>query len=329
MKRAGLVLSVVVFLFLQKGRGQDLQFSQFYANSLYLNPAFSGTVKQFRANFNYRYQWTNLDAAYNTAFLSADYNFESAASGVGLYLLNDRAGSANLQTNEVALQYAYHIQLDKYNVLSLGLQPSFVIRTVDYNKFVFGDQLGNNGGTTGPSLETYGESDVLSYLDVGAGALYYNELFWAGVSAHHLNQPALSFSDNGEKLPMKISFQVGGQLRIMDERNNFFYLTPAVHYKMQGYYDQMDLGLYANYNNLVAGLWYRGLPIKNTVPGTTNQDAVILLLGMSQDNFSFGYSLDIGISKLTNTAQGAHELSIRYEIGADKKRSKAVAVPKY
>ena len=307
---------------------QDLQFSQFYANALYHNPAFAGTVNHFRASLDYRYQWVNLENPYSTAFVSADYNIKSANSGVGIYFLNDRAGVGNYQTNEIAAQYSYKVKLDRYNVISLGLQPSFVIRSVNYNNFIFGDQLTDEGVSDGESDENRAGKDNLSYLDVSAGALYYNELLWAGIAAHHMNTPAMSFDNTGEKLPMKLSLHAGGQLRLMDERNNFFYVIPAIHYKMQGYYDQLDLGVYMNYNNLVAGLWYRGLPVKNTVKGTTNHDAFTILLGVSKDDFSFGYSYDIGLSKLTNTLMGAHELTIRYEVGMSK-RSKEVPIPRY
>ena len=41
-------------------KAQDPQFTQFYANPLYLNPAFAGTARCPRICMNYRNQWPNL-----------------------------------------------------------------------------------------------------------------------------------------------------------------------------------------------------------------------------------------------------------------------------
>ena len=40
--------------------GQDPEFTQFYANPLYLNPAFAGTARCSRVNLNYRNQWPGI-----------------------------------------------------------------------------------------------------------------------------------------------------------------------------------------------------------------------------------------------------------------------------
>ena len=45
---------------------QDPQFTQFYANPLYLNPAFAGTARCPRICMNYRNQWPNLSGTYVT-----------------------------------------------------------------------------------------------------------------------------------------------------------------------------------------------------------------------------------------------------------------------
>jgi hypothetical protein len=55
-----LTLSAAVFLALTATlRGQDANFSQFYANPLYLNPAFAGAFQCPRINLNHRNQYPN------------------------------------------------------------------------------------------------------------------------------------------------------------------------------------------------------------------------------------------------------------------------------
>ncbi|MFT5922039.1 MAG: hypothetical protein ACI8TS_001371, partial [Flavobacteriales bacterium] len=42
---------------LPEAKAQDPEFTQFYANPLYLNPAFAGTARCPRLVMNYRNQW--------------------------------------------------------------------------------------------------------------------------------------------------------------------------------------------------------------------------------------------------------------------------------
>ena len=66
---------------------------------------------------------------------------------------------------------------------------------------------------------------------------------------------------------------------------------------------------------LEMGLKYRGLPfIKKYGPGHPNNEAVIVLIGLSYYKFMIAYTFDITISKLkiSNTG-GAHEVSLVYK----------------
>ena len=46
---------------------QDPQFSQFYANPVYLNPAFAGTARCPRVVLNYRNQWPGIPGNFVTS----------------------------------------------------------------------------------------------------------------------------------------------------------------------------------------------------------------------------------------------------------------------
>jgi hypothetical protein len=79
------------------------------------------------------------------------------------------------------------------------------------------------------------------------------------------------------------------------------------------------MGAYLTVSPLVAGVWYRGIPISKT---NYNRESLIFLLGYRLDSFSVGYSFDMTISKLGSSAGGAHELSIAYLLDLDLSRSK-------
>ena len=52
--------------------GQDVSFSQFYTNPLYLNPAFSGAAEIPRAALQYRNQWQGFENAFSTYSAALD-----------------------------------------------------------------------------------------------------------------------------------------------------------------------------------------------------------------------------------------------------------------
>ena len=91
-------------------------------------------------------------------------------------------------------------------------------------------------------------------------------------------------------------------------------ISPVVHYKKQGKFDQLDMGAYLTISPLVAGLWYRGVPITNN---NQNRESLIFLLGYRLDSFSVGYSYDMTISNLGLPSGGAHEISIAYLFDLD------------
>ena len=73
-------------------------------------------------------------------------------------------------------------------------------------------------------------------------------------------------------------------------------------YQQQQNFQQLNYGVYINRGPMVGGLWMRN--------SLKNIDSFILMVGLIQDSFKFGYSYDITLSDLGNdNTLGAHELS--------------------
>ena len=66
------MLTISVLMSINAG-AQDITFSQFYTNPLYLNPAFSGSIGVPRIAVHYRNQWHSFNNAYATYSASADF----------------------------------------------------------------------------------------------------------------------------------------------------------------------------------------------------------------------------------------------------------------
>lgn len=314
-----LLITVAVLLLsgLDTLKGQDIQFSQFYAASLYLNPAFTGNTKQFRVSGNYRRQWPKVPGYTSTA-LAYDQNIRKINSGVGLLLVNDYAGSAGLRFTNIGASYSYKFLITRKVFARMGARASHTTRSINAGQLVFWDQIVRNTGT---SLDQLSKSTV-EYLDFSSGAIIYSATSWIGFSFDHLTQPNQSFLGLETKLPLKYSIHGGHRIPLKKSTKGTVIrsFTMTGNYKGQLEWDQLDFGLYFNVDGVIGGLWYRGIPgLKAYKPGYSNNDALVLLLGFQmQDMISIGYSYDITISRLTIASGGSHELSLIYEFAQPK-----------
>jgi len=323
-------------------QGQDVQLSQYYNAPLYLNPAFAGTAENTRVGLNYRTQWRGIDKPFNSVSLFADHNIEPYNSGIGLLYFRDQQGSSRLTTNEISLIYSYSIYLNQSWVLKPGIQAGFVSRDVNYSSMVFGDQLSNAGQTSATSIDALASGQkAKTYGDISAGGLLYNESAWFGVSLHHLNRPNQAFSAGDiAQLPMKFSAHAGYKFYISGgkpKRKNYrsteteVSITPTFLYKKQGKTSQLDLGTYLTYDILMAGLWYRGIPVAKNATGLGGSEALVFMLGAYYKGATFGYSYDYTISGLKGNGS-VHELSLIYEFELKYKkfkRGRNVPCPKF
>jgi type IX secretion system PorP/SprF family membrane protein len=301
---------------------QDPQYSQFYAAPLYLNPAFAGSALVPRATFNYRMQWPSIDARYNTFSASFDHYFSRYNSGVGLLITEDRQGVGGIRSTDIGAMYAYQLQLSEQVAVRAGLQLSYVMRSSNYFNLVFGDQFDpTTGGFTNPTGEPFNGGERIGYPSVSSGGLLFTDQLWVGLAVHHMNRPNQSFLGDVSRLPAKFSVHAGYKIPLNDETRRGLAqninapersITPAILYKSQGRFNQLDVGLYATLEPMVFGLWYRGLPIIPNEFGINNHDAAIFLVGFTHEGWSIGYSYDLTVSNLGPATGGAHELSLTY-----------------
>lgn len=308
---------------------QDPQFSQFYAASQYLNPAFTGNTQQDRISLNYRLQWPGVQPGFETYAFSYDHNFADQSSGLGGYVIRDKAGTNGLTFTSVAMAYSYEASLSRKKAFRMGLRLGYTMRGLDPSGFLFADQVIRDNA---PQTLESGMLEQVNYLDIATGGLYYTESFWIGASFNHINRPNQSlFLEGDARLPIRASFHVGHRFALDNRRldRSETRMTLAAHYKAQGKWDQLDMGAYIDHHRLTLGLWYRGLPIaKAYQPGYGNSEALILMTGFqTESQLRFVYSYDITISKLSMRSAGAHEISMIYEWPRKSKSRKYRTIP--
>lgn len=312
-------------------KAQDPQFTQFYAAPMYLNPAFTGVTYEHRFVANYRNQWPGISKTYQTYMASYDYNMSDINSGIGINVMQDRAGTAGLTHSQFGVNYAYHFKISKFSEIRLGANLSYNMKRLDFSKLRFNDQIATGSGT---SIEE-ANYEALNYMDFAAGALLNSTQYWLGLSAKHLTQPNASLTGDRVPLPLTLSLH-GGYRFIIEQKSKELkrYVSPAFNYRHQQKYDQLDIGVYYYHLPLNVGIWYRGLPFKKYAATYSSRESIALLLGfdITDYNVRVGYSYDLTISHLgVSNSLGAHEISLIYEIAKKKKRNKRVLVscPKF
>jgi type IX secretion system PorP/SprF family membrane protein len=293
---------------------QDVEFSQFYANKLYMNPAFAGSIYDSRLALNYRNQWPEVRSAYETYAVSYDFYSYLLSGGLGVSVLQDSQGGGILKTTSMSGIYCHTFNFRKGLMVKGALQMGFTERHLDWTSFVYPDQIDDFHLTGIPSQftnETVPDNNKNGFFDLSSGVLIgYKEMF-LGFAAHHLLEPDETFKDESDysKLPRKYTIHFGMEipLSIRGLHREVYRLSPNVVMRHQGSNKQINYGLYAIYNKLILGMWYRD-------NFELEYDAVILQIGYKYQNWQLSYSYDKTISKLVHTNAGAHEISVNLKI---------------
>ncbi len=315
--------------------GQDIQFTQFYNNVLYSNPAFAGSYHHARFILHERIQWPGLEAKYLTSMISFDTHFNKYNSGIGIYGIHDQQGNSIMNSSEIQGIYSYEVYtLNNALAIRMGGQIGYINRSLDYSKLLFPDQVDING-VNGVASSIDRNNQSINFMDISTGFIAYTNQVWIGYSIHHLNEPNQSFINDNSFLPQKHTFIIGYKYNLKSKlhQNLQQSITPSFHYKTQGKSDQSDMGLFYTINKYNLGIWYRGIPFFKNYNKNINNESLALLVGYKFGLINLSYSYDYIVSEL-NTAlpYGAHELNVTFYpslIPKSNKPVKTLPCPKF
>ena len=314
----------VFMLFANVMLAQDPQFSQFYSNPLYTNPAFCGSSGNYRFVLNARDQYTALQNNYKTYSASFDANIPQLGGGLGALVTSDVSGDGKLTTNTISGLYSYQIQVNKNFTMRAGIQGSYVQKSYDFSKYHFGDEIDDRYGFTKKTAENVANQQI-GFPNFAVGILAYTNIFYGGFAIHNITEPNQSFyfpsSTNSQYLlPRRYTAHAGMNIYITNQRDEQerLMISPNIIYMSQRDFNQINLGFYVKKQALTTGFWFRQT--------SQNTDALIVLLGVKFPKFRAGYSYDITVSGARTATQGSHELSVAVEI-APKKHEKRVFKP--
>ena len=321
------------------GAAQDAHYSQFYASPVNLNPAFTGvTNSKYRAAVQLRNQGNSLGAPLTAYGITYDMNFNRKTFtnffwGGGISVNSEIADEWGYNYNSFLVSAAYHLVLNKRNMISFGLQTGLgQVSFPNLEDRTFPD---NNDGytySTGIGSDAAAFQNTLNY-DLNSGISYLGKInrhnIFAGASIYHIVPSA-----KGNR-KMRYTAHMGTKFKILER----FRFTPHFIYNAQGEFNELNIGTNFELNlpdntdpEMIAslGTYYR---LSNTVDGNLASNALIIVGGLSFQTISVGISYDINLAparEFSNLSQG-FELSLVYEgsIYSSKKRRITIGCPKW
>ncbi len=278
---------------------QDPQFSQFYANPIYLNPALVGVHQEYRATLNYRQQWGNA-TGYTTSAFSMDGRLGSN-SGVGIQVMHDKQFNDVLVSSFYNASVSHRISLTETSQLGMGIGFGYYHKNFNWQNLVFEDQLNARYGVMYDTKERF-DYNAVSNMDFSTGLIYTSNNIVGGVSIDHLNRPNEEFVEGSStRVPLKYTLHLAGNLENKNFWRRFSYLSPNIIYERQGDFEYWNLGMFYANSSWVIGGWYRV------------KEALIVSMGMNIDKFRLGYSYDYTIAPYRKVVGNTHELSLSYQ----------------
>lgn len=322
MKRYILLLVVFVVCIKTVSAQQLPQYTQYVFNNFLINPAVAGIENYTDAKLGYRSQWTGLNGAPVTSFLSINaplgndftqgdaagfpggggvnpssrlftqyYKASEPHHGIGFTLVNDKAGPIT-QTN-FAASYAYHIGLAPQLNMSVGVSAGMNHIILNTSEITLATPLD-------PAIANGNNSQWKP--DLGVGVWLYSSDFYAGVSVQQLLKQNLYFSTsttavNVSQTVPHFFFTAGTKLYVSDDIT----LLPSFLVKeIQPVPLTYDLNLKASFQDK---FWLGG--------SYRHADSFGILAGFNLSSFiNVGYSYDITTSSLNTVSNGTHEIVI-------------------
>lgn len=310
-------ISLILLLFCGlTSKAQDIHFSQFFFSPLSIAPSNTGNVDgDWRIMANYRSQWREIKP-YLTQSIGGDkqfYLYNERLSG-GIFIINDKSGG-NLKVNKFLVSAAYHKKLGK-SQFHIGLQPGYVMKSIDYMSETYPNQLNWNTGhfdNALPNNET-GITNQNSFFDLNIGggwdlALKYITPY-VSYSIFHLNRPNDSFFGADNHLKQRKVIATGALWYCTPKLSlspNILYMnTTKASEFVAGTHLYYSLGAERSVNKavFVGGYFRKGF--KNLT------DAAFAVVGMNYKYYTAGISYDFNISELKTATSGKGALEISF-----------------
>ncbi len=282
---------------------QAPMYTHYMNNTLVVNPAYAGSRDALTVTALHRMQWVDFEGAPVTQSLTMHTPLSNEHMGIGLSILNDKIGPTNMTS--LVFDYAYRFNLTENSKMSFGLSVGANLFQADLSALQLDVQndpvfLNNINNHVTPNI--------------GFGAYYSRERFYAGFSIPNLLETSYSEIDQGN-----------GKSLIGKEQRHYFFIAGALFHVG----DNLDFKPTSFVKVTV------GAPIEADLTASfiiqkrfllgamfRTGDAIGGLIGFDiTDQLHLGYSYDWSFGLQTfRYNKGSHELVLRYDFLLNNKQ---------
>lgn len=326
MKTIYTIIVISLLLAFSGLKAQDANYTQFYNNPVYYNPANAGLEDGMAIRTSYRKLWPGVGGDFRNCMITVDLAEPAVSGGLGFMLHSGEEGGGNIRENVAGLMYSYRLPVIKRKFyLQMGLQAAAVHKKLNQDGLVFSDQLDPLYGDIYSTSYTPANNESVIYPDFATGITArfnlgeYNNgkartTNVVGLSFAHITRPDESFMGLESKKPIKVVAHAHSIIPLTSEFRNSrrIALSPALIYENQNAFETFSAGLNFLIDPIYAGVWFRN---RNVKLSGKNFDAALLVVGVKKELnrnliLNVGYSYDITISRLASATAGSHEVTV-------------------
>lgn len=303
VKRIILCLTLVLVAGTSANAQQDPQFTQYFDNMLFMNPAYAGSRGMLNMTAIHREQWVGFDGRPRSTAFSIHSPLAYESLGLGLTAVNDRVGPMNQTMIYADVAYSLRFKNHK-GKLAFGVKAGFNLINI-----------ARDGLTTDVENDPKLLENVRNNFNpnIGFGIYYHTPAFFIGVSSPKLVEQSYD-KVNVTSLEKRHYFGTVGGVIPLAER---WKLRPSALVKItEGAPLSTDFTLAAIFNEKVwFGANYR-----------LNADIGAFVQFLVSPQFKIGIAGDYGLQKLQNHNWGSYELLLSYDFTFKRK---GIISPRY
>jgi type IX secretion system PorP/SprF family membrane protein len=279
---------------------QDPHYTQYMYNQNILNPAYAGSRGDLSIGLLGRTQWVGIDGAPDTQTLNIHSAIGSRV-GLGISAIHDQIGPA--EESNLSLDFSYTIPVSESGNLAFGVKGSYNnLQIVKLSPLTSGDPIFSN-------------TDVNEwYPNVGAGAYFYTDKFYAGLSVPNILENYSYTIANNEVQDVSDEMHFFGTLGYVFDLSDNLKFKPSAMVKMvTGSPVSIDLNgsLFINELFEVGLSWREG-------------DSIDALIGVqASPSIRVGYAYDYTLTHLGDFNSGSHEIMLLFDLDFAKKHIKS------
>jgi type IX secretion system PorP/SprF family membrane protein len=296
-----LALFIATGISLQLKAQQDPQFTQYFDNALFVNPAYAGSTGMLSATSIHREQWVGFEGRPSSTTMSLHSPLSYESVGLGLTAVRDVVGP--LSQTMFYGDFSYSLKLTKKSKLAFGLKAGLNIINSETSSLLTtqaGDQnlLNNMRNRVNPNF--------------GFGMYYHSPRFFAGISTPKLIEQSIDgTSTNKEK---RHYFAILGAVLPVSKD---WKIRPTSQLKATaGAPISIDLSIAGIYSDKI---WIGSMYRLNAAYGVFAQYQI-------NPQFRIGVASDFSITKIRKYNYGTFEVLLSYDFRYNKQ---GIRSPRY